>query len=337
MSSAPVRCYAAGSAKSTLEAWSYDAGALGAHQVEIRVTHCGICHSDLSMIDNEWGMSQYPLVPGHEVVGELVAVGRDVDGLKVGQRVGLGWQSGSCAACSFCERGKEHLCFQAESTIVHRHGGYADTVRCDAKFALPVPEAISSEHAGPLMCAGSTVYTPMAHHLVRPNMSTAVVGIGGLGHLAVQFLNKWGCEVTAISTTHNKEAEARQLGAHHFIASKDAGALESAASSFDWIICTVSADSDWNALINTLRPEGTLVVVGLPETDVRFQAFPMINSERSIAGGRLGSPSDGKDMLDFAARHGIRPMIELFPMSQVNAAIERVRSGKVRYRAVLAN
>lgn len=334
----PVQCYAAKAAGSELSAWSYDPGPLGEHEVEIAVTHCGICHSDLSMIDNQWGMSAYPLVPGHEVVGLVAELGSGVDWLRPDQRVGLGWQAGSCASCEWCGRGKDHLCAEQAGTIIGRHGGFADRVRCDARFAVPIPDGIASEHAGPLMCAGATVYTPLAHYGVRPGMSAAVVGIGGLGHLGVQFLSQWGCEVTAISTTRGKEAEARRLGAREFIATREeSGALAAAAGSFDVVLCTVSADSDWNALVGTLRPQGRLVVVGVPENEIRVAAFPLIGGEKSISGGRVGSPADQRDMLDFAAARGVRPMVELFPMSEVNRAVARVRSGEVRYRAVLVN
>lgn len=331
----PVQCYAATGAKAGLVAWSYPVGELGAHEVEIAVTHCGICHSDLSMIDNEWGMTAYPLVPGHEVVGRILDVGEGVTRLRPEQRVGLGWQAGSCASCEWCGRGKDHLCAEQVGTIIGRHGGFADRVRCDARFAVPIPDGIASEHAGPLMCAGATVYTPLAHYGVKPGMSAAVVGIGGLGHLGLQFLSKWGCEVTAISSTRGKEAEARGFGARHFIATKDEGGLASAAGSFDFILCTVSADSDWAALVAALRPEGKLVVVGVPASDIRVPAFAMISMEKQVAGGRLGSPSDQRDMLEFAALHKIAPMVELYSMAKVNEAVARVREGKVRYRAVL--
>lgn len=331
----PIRAYATSAAKQPLTPWSYEPGPLADTDVEIKITHCGICHSDISMTDNEWGFTPYPIVPGHEVVGTVRAAGASVKHLKVGQRVGLGWQCGSCHSCEWCHRGKEHLCAAQVSTIVGRHGGFAEAVRCDAHFALPVPDSIPSEFAGPLMCAGSTVYSPMLHYGVTSGMRTAVLGIGGLGHLALQFLAKSGCEVTAISSTHGKEDEARGFGATNFIATKEKGEIEKAAKSFDYIISTISADTDWAALINTLRPEGKLVIVGVPHSPVSFPAFPVIENMRSVAGGRLGSPADGAAMLEFAARHGIRPMIEQYPMSDVNAAMDRVRKGTVRYRAVL--
>lgn len=330
-----IRAYAATGPKGRFEAVAIDPGPLGADEVEIRVTHCGICHSDLSMLDNEWGMTQYPLVPGHEVVGVVSRAGAGVEHVKTGQRVGLGWQCGACHACEWCGRGKEHLCATQAATIVGRHGGFAESVRCQGRFAIPIPDAIASEHAGPLMCAGATVFSPMLHHGVTGSMRTAVVGIGGLGHLALQFFSKNGCEVTAVSSTRGKEAEARGFGASDFIATGEPDALARHAGRFDFILCTVSADCDWRGLVNTLRPEGKLVIVGVPNSPIAFDAFPIIAFEKFIGGGRLGSPGDVSAMLAFAARHGVRPMIETFPMSQVNAAMDRVRSGQARYRVVL--
>ena len=329
-----IHAYAAKAAKQTLAPFDFDPGPLGDAEVEVAVTHCGICHSDMSMLDNEWGIATYPLVPGHEAVGTVSAVGKGVSTLKVGQRVGVGWLCGACGKCEWCLRGKDHLCPEQRATIVGHHGGYADRVRSDAKFAFPIPEAISSAEAGPLMCAGSTVYSPLVHQGVRAGMKTAVVGIGGLGHLAIQYLAKFGCEVTAISGTASKEAEARKLGATGFLLTKD---LDKAKFGFDVIMNTVSGDLPWPALLETLRPEGKLIICGVPASEIKFQAFPMIVMERGIVGGRLGSAADTRDMLAFSAAQGVKPMIETFAMKDVNKALDHVRAGKARYRAVLAN
>lgn len=331
-----VQAYAVMSPKSELVPFEYDAQPMNPQDVEVRVQYCGVCHSDLAMIDNDWGMSQYPLVPGHEVVGEVTAVGAQVKDLKVGQRVGVGWQSGSCHICRYCHHGKEHLCInQPEYTIVGRYGGWADYVRVQADFAVPIPDKLDLAIAGPLMCAGTTVWTPMMHFGVRPGMKTAVLGVGGLGHLAVQFLAKFGTDVTAISTSHDKEAEARKLGASDFIATRGTDELAQATKRFDFIISTVSADVDWSQYINALAPEGRLCIVGIPESDLKIPAFPML-SERSLTGGGAGAPSDTAAMMEFCAKHNVVPMCEQFNMKDINQAIDRVRSGKVRYRAVLA-
>jgi uncharacterized zinc-type alcohol dehydrogenase-like protein len=328
-----IHAHAAKAAKQALTPFEYDPGPLGDHEVEVAVTHCGICHSDLSMLDNEWGMTAYPFVPGHEVVGTIAALGKNVTTLKPGQRVGIGWLCGSCGACEWCARGKDHLCAQQKATIVGHHGGYADRVRSDALFAIPIPDGLSSAEAAPLMCAGSTVYSPLVHQNVRPGARAAVVGIGGLGHLAIQYLAKFGCDVTAISGTNSKEAEARKLGATDFLATGD---LAKAAWRFDFIMNTVSGDLPWPALIDSLRPEGKLVLCGVPASELKFGAFPLIGAERSIVGGRLGSAEDTKAMLAFSARHGVKPMIETFAMKDANKALDHVRAGKARYRAVLA-
>jgi alcohol/geraniol dehydrogenase (NADP+) len=286
------------------------------------------------MIDNDWGFSAYPLVPGHEAVGTIAAIGSDVDGVKIGQRVGVGWHAGSCGHCEWCGKGLESLCAQERATIVHHHGGWADAVRVDWKFAVPIPDAIESTVAGPFMCAGSTVFTPMARFGVTPTMKTAVVGIGGLGHLAVQFLAAFGCEVTAISSSHSKDDEARKLGATHFIATKGTDELKKAAGSFDFIISTVGADLPWGEYVAALRPQGQLVLVGIPESDLKIPPFPLL-AEKSVRGGSCGGPADTAAMLAFAARSGVRPVVELFPMADVNKALDHLRAGKARYRVVL--
>ena len=334
MANDTIKGYAAQGPKQALEPFEYEPGPLGPDEVEVKVTHCGICHSDIAMIDNDWGFSAYPLVPGHEVVGTIAAVGERVTDRKVGERVGIGWSCGSCGHCEWCNHGLELHCAENQPTIVHHHGGWADRVRSQAKFAVPLPEGLESELAGPLMCAGSTVFTPMIRFGVRPTMRTAVVGIGGLGHLAVQFLAAFGCEVTAISSTRSKEDEARQMGAHHFLATKGTDELKQATRSFDFIISTVSADLPWVDYIDALRPQGRLVIVGLPESDIRFPAFPLLQ-EKSVSGASVGSPSDTAEMLRFAALNKIRPMVEAFPLAEVNKAVDHVRAGKARYRVVL--
>ena len=329
-----IKAYAAKGPKQPLEPFEYEPGPLAPHEVEVKVSHCGICHSDLAMIDNDWGFSAYPLVPGHEAVGTVSAIGSDVEGVEVGRRVGVGWHCGSCGHCEWCGRGLESLCAQERATIVHHHGAWADSVRCDWKFAVPIPEAIESNVAGPLMCAGSTVFTPMARFGVKPTMKTAVVGVGGLGHLAVQFLAAFGCEVTAISSSHSKDEEARQMGASRFIATKGTDELKKAANAFDFIICTVGAELPWGEYVAALRPQGQLVLVGVPDTDLKIPPFPLL-AEKSVRGGSCGGPADTALMLDFAARSGVRPVVESFPMADVNKALDHVRADKARYRVVL--
>ena len=231
-------------------------------------------------------------------------------------------------------RGLESFCARNQGVIVHHHGGWAESVRAHWKFAVPIPEALDSEVAGPLMCAGSTVFSPMIHYGVDSTMKVAVVGIGGLGHLAVQFLAAFGCEVTAISTTHSKDDEARAMGASHFLATRGTDELKRAAGSFDFILSTVAVDLPWADYVGALRPRGRLCLVGVPESALPIPAFPLLQ-ERSVCGASVGSPSDTATMLGFAARKGVRPVVEPFPMAEVNRALAHLRAGKARYRIVL--
>jgi uncharacterized zinc-type alcohol dehydrogenase-like protein len=317
--------------------YGYEPGTLGPQEVEIAISHCGICHSDIHLISNDWGISQYPFIPGHEIVGTVAAVGQSVRTLTVGKRVGLGWQSNSCGECEWCVRGMENLCPSAEGTCVHRNGGYAERVRANSRFVIPIPDALSSEHAAPLLCGGITVYNPLRSHGVNPSSRVGVIGIGGLGHMAIQFARVFGAEVTAFSTSAGKEEEARALGAHHFVNSRESKALKEVAGTFDFILSTINADQDWGIYIQALRPTGTLCFVGVPPSPVSVHAFPLISGLRSISGSPTGSPSMIGEMLDVAARHGVKAQTESFPMSKANEAIEKVKKNKVRYRAVLAN
>ena len=315
----------------------YDPGTLGPLEVEIGITHCGICHSDLHLIANDWGISQYPFIPGHEIVGSVTVVGSDVRSLEVGQRVGLGWQSNSCGTCEWCSRGMENLCPTAEATCVHRNGGYADRVRANARFVIPIPETLESAQAAPLLCGGITVYNPFRTHGINPSSRVGVVGIGGLGHIAIQFARVFGAEVTAFSTSAAKEEEVRALGAHNFVNTRESKAMKEIAGSQDFILSTVNADQDWGVFVQALRPTGTLCFVGVPPSPVSISAFPLISGIRTLTGNPTGSPYRLKEMLDVAARHDVKAQIESFSMSKANDAIEKVKKNKVRYRAVLAN
>jgi len=332
-----IQGLAAHAAGAELLPFKYDPGELGPQEVEIAITHCGICHSDLHLIANDWGISQYPFIPGHEIVGSVAAAGAEVKSLRVGQRVGLGWQSNSCGVCEWCIRGMENLCLAAEGTCVHRHGGYADRVRANARFVIPIPDALDSEHTAPLLCAGITVYNPLRTHGINPSSRVGIVGIGGLGHLAIQFAHVFGADVTAFSTSAAKEEEARALGANHFVNARESKALKEVAGTMDFVLSTINADQDWGVYVQALRPTGTLCFVGVPPSPVTLHAFPLISGLRSITGNPTGSPYRLKEMLDVAARHGVKAKTESFPMAKANTAIEKVKKNKVRYRAVLSN
>ncbi len=317
--------------------YKYDPGVLKANEVEVKISHCGVCHSDVHLIDNDWGISKFPFIPGHEIVGSVVAIGDEVKDRTVGERVGIGWQADSCGICEWCRQGDEHLCALSQPTCIGRNGGYADRIRVNSKFAIPVPKILESENVAPLLCGGITVYSPLRNHGVRPASRVGVIGIGGLGHIGLQFAKAFGAEVTAFSTSKDKEAEAKSLGAHHFINTRDTGALKKVAGSFDFLLSTVSADQDWQSYINALRPKGTMCVVGVPPSAIQIQAFSLIGGQRGISGSPTGSPRDLHEMLDVAARHGVKAITERFPMAKANDAVAKVKKNQVRYRAVLTN
>ena len=334
-----VNAFAATNPGAQLEPYSYEAGELGPLEVDVDVTHCGICHTDLTVIDNDWG-AKTPVVAGHEVAGIVTAVGSLVDTelLQVGQRVAVGGVAGSCMNCEYCLTGRQQLCARRDSLAFRGdRGGFASSVRAgDWRFAYPLPDAIELEHAGPLLCAGVTVFAPFIRHHIKPTDHIAIVGIGGLGHLAIQFARAWGCEVTAISTSPDKREQAAELGADHFIATRGTDELAQAAGTFDFIISTVTGDIPWDDYLAALKPQGTLVVVGVPESAMQITPMSLVFSEKTISGGLVASRDETRQMLDFAARTGVRPLVEHFDMADINQAITRVRSGQVRYRAVLA-
>lgn len=330
-----INAWAAEKAGSPLTPVQLTVGDLGPDEVQIKVHSCGICHSDLSMIDNEWGITKYPIVPGHEVVGTVEQVGERVTHLKPGQWVGLGWYSRSCLTCSFCMSGDHNLCTTVEGVIVGRPGGFADRVRCQAQWAVPLAEGIDRAKAGPLFCGGITVFNPIVQFDVKPTDRVGVIGIGGLGHLALRFLRAWGCDVTAFSSSPDKEGEARSMGAHHFVNSRDPDQLKKIAGSLDFIVSTVNVPMEWDGYLNALRARGRLHVVGAVLQPIPVPAMALIGAQRSVSGSPLGSPATTSTMLEFAARHDIAPITEHFPLSKINDAIERVRSGKARYRVVL--
>lgn len=316
----------------TLE--TVDLGPLGAEDVEVAVEHCGLCHSDLSVLKNEWGNSQYPAILGHEVVGRITALGPNAKGLKLGQRVGIGWNSGSCMHCHQCMSGSHHLCPEVQTTIIGHRGGFATHIRSHWAWVFPLPENLNFAEAGPLLCGGVTVFTPLAMH-ARPTSRVGIIGIGGLGHMAVKFAAAYGCDVTAFTANENKFEEAKGFGANHVLTTKDATGIKKLGGNFDLLISTVNVKLDWDALIGTLAPNGRLHVVGAVLEPIPVAAFSLIMQQRCISGSPCGSPVTTDTMLDFAARHNITPQTEHFPMNRINEAFDRLESGKARYRIVL--
>jgi alcohol/geraniol dehydrogenase (NADP+) len=332
---AEIQAWAALEAGAPLSPYRYDPGPLGVEEVEVAVEHCGICHSDISIVNNDWGVSHYPVVPGHEIIGRIAALGPNARGLSVGQRVGIGWTSESCLYCESCLAGEHQLCAGARATIVGHHGGFADRVRAHWLWATPIPEALDPALAGPLLCAGATVFNPLLGLDVKPTDRVGVIGIGGLGHLALQFARAWGCEVTAFTSTAAKADEARRLGAHRVIASNDSDAIRGAANTFDYLLMTVNVPLDWSAYVATLRKHGRFALVGAVLEPIHLSAVELFLGAKVVAGSVTAGPGRVAKMLDFAARHGIAPQVERFPLKEVNAAMAHLASGKARYRIVL--
>ncbi len=331
-----IRAFAVHEPRGTLRPFEYDPGPLAHTEVELDVLSCGICHSDLAAIDNEWRATHYPLVAGHEVAGVVRAIGDNVTDLNIGDRVGLGWHSGYCMTCHSCRSGDHNLCEQAQPVIMGHHGGFADRVRASASALVKLPQEIASQDAGPLMCGGITVFNPLLQFGIKPTDRVAVIGIGGLGHLALQFYRAWGCEVTAFTSSSSKKKELRRLGARHVLNSGNIADLDNARGEFDFILSTVNARLDWNAFLRALRPKGRLHFVGVTGEPLDIGLFPMIGGQRSISGSPVGSPAMIATMLEFAVRHNIRPATEIYSFENINEAVERLRSGKARYRVVLS-
>jgi uncharacterized zinc-type alcohol dehydrogenase-like protein len=331
------QAWAAPAAGKKLERVEAKTGELGPEDVSIRVESCGVCHSDLSMIDNDWGNSVFPLVAGHEIIGVIEEAGEMVKGVKAGDRVGVGWFAGSCMSCPSCMSGRHQLCGTPDQTIVGRHGGFAERVRGHWSWAIPLPENLDARKAGPLFCGGITVFAPILDGGVKPTDRVGVIGIGGLGHLAVQFLAKWGCHVTAFTSTAAKAEEAMALGATDVLDSRDSAAMAKAAGSFDFILSTVNVPLDWNAYLGLLAPDGRLHLVGAVLEPIPVPAFALISGRKSVSGSPLGSPATVRKMLEFCGRHGIAARTEHFPMDKINDALDHLRAGKARYRVVLEN
>ncbi|WP_336997084.1 NADPH-dependent aldehyde reductase Ahr [Leclercia sp. M50] len=332
-----IKSYAAPQAGAELELYEYDAGELKAEDVEVQVDYCGICHSDLSMIDNEWGFSQYPLIAGHEVIGRVVALGDAAQdkGLKIGQRVGIGWTARSCGHCDACISGNQINCLQGATPTILNNGGFADKLRADWQWVIPLPEQMDIESAGPLLCGGITVFKPLLMHHITATSRVGVIGIGGLGHIAIKLLHAMGCEVTAFSSNPAKEQEVLAMGADKVVNSRDPEALTALAGQFDLIINTVNVDLDWQPYFEALAYGGNFHTVGAVLKPLPVPAFTLIGGDRSISGSATGTPYELRKLMKFAGRTGVAPTIEMYPMSKINEAIQHVRDGKARYRVVL--
>lgn len=332
-----IKSYAAHQAGAELALHEYDAGDLLPQDVEVKVEYCGVCHSDLSMIDNEWGFSQYPLVAGHEIIGRVHALGSEAEnkGLKIGQRVGIGWTARSCGHCDACISGNQVNCQNGSVPTILNRGGFADKIRADWQWVIPLPESIDAASAGPLLCGGITVFKPLLMHNVTATSRVGVIGIGGLGHIAIQLLHAMGCEVTAFSSNPAKEQEILNMGADRVVNSRDPKALEALAGQFDLIINTVNVSLDWLPYFQALAWGGNFHTVGAVMKPIEVPAFSLIAGDRSVSGSSTGSPNELRSLMKFAGRTKVAPQVEYYPMSKINDALQHVRDGKARYRVVL--
>jgi len=328
--------YAAKAVGEALEPITYAPPELGEHDVRVAVTHCGVCHTDVHAINDYYGITEFPFVPGHEIVGFVSEVGPGVSDLKEGDRVGIGWQARSCGVCEWCLKGETHLCMKIEdTTVMVPYGGFSSSVVADHRFVYPLPASMPSETAAVLMCAGVTVYSALQTYVTRPDLKVAILGVGGLGHLAIQFTHAFGCEVTAMSSSPEKEEQALGFGADHFINSTDKDSMRRVSYEFDLVIGTANKGIDWSSLLMSLKKRGRLVLLGFP--DIELNSTYLVAHELSITGSLIGTPPKMRAMLSFAQEHGIQPVVELMPMSQVNAALQKVEENKARYRIVLVN
>jgi uncharacterized zinc-type alcohol dehydrogenase-like protein len=330
-----VQAYAAQEAGAKLEPFIYELGPLASNDIDIQIEHCGVCHTDLSLRNNAWGMTQFPFVAGHEAVGTVLDIGAEVTHVKIGDRVGLGGHSSYCMTCSQCLNGDHNLCETVQSTVSGQHGAFADIVRASGVSVVKLPDNLTFKTAGPLFCAGITVFNPFIEYDIKPTARIAVLGIGGLGHLALQFAKSWGCHVTALTSSASKSDEALALGAHEVINSRSPEDLAAAAGSFDIILSTVDVALDWNVIIAALKPKGRLHFLGVQAVPAELHLMPMMFSQLSISSSLVGSPQRIADMLEFCARHDIKPITEHFPFAKINDALAHLESGKARYRIVL--
>ena len=338
-----VRAYGATSATGPLEPLLVERRAVGRNDVRIAIRYAGICHSDIHTVREEWGPITFPQVVGHEIVGEVVAVGEDVTAFAAGDRVGVGCMVNSCRECENCRAGLEQYCLAGntgtyaaidrDGTITQ--GGYATEVVVDADFVLRVPEEIPYDKAAPLLCAGITTYSPLSHWKAGPGTRVAVVGLGGLGHMAVKIAVAMGAEVTVLSQTLSKRADSLAFGAVAHAATSDPETFRTLRNTFDLIVNTVSAPLDVDAYLKLLRLDGTMVNVGAPPEPAAVRAFTLFNNRRSYAGSTIGGIAETQEMLDFCATHGIAPETELIAAADINDAYDRVLASRVRYRFVI--
>jgi uncharacterized zinc-type alcohol dehydrogenase-like protein len=335
--------YAAQSKTSPVAPWDFERREVGPHDVAFDIQYCGVCHSDLHQIRDEWGGSIFPMVPGHEIVGRVTKVGEHVKGFKVGDLAAVGCMVDSCKECENCDRGLEQYCKKGAVYTynskgkdgVPTYGGYSNHIVVNEEFVLHVSDKLNLAAVAPLLCAGITTYSPLRHWGVGKGHKVGVLGLGGLGHMAVKFAASFGAEVTVLSTSPDKEADARKLGAHKFVVTKDEEQVKSVSSYFNFIIDTVSAPHNYNMYLAMLDTDGIHICVGVPPTPAEILGFALIGGRKSIAGSGIGGIKETQEMLDYCAEHNIVSDIEMIDIKDVNESYERMIKGDVRYRFVI--
>jgi uncharacterized zinc-type alcohol dehydrogenase-like protein len=339
-----VKAFAAQDAESTLGPWSLERRAPGPNDIQIEILYCGVCHSDLHQIRNEWGNSIFPMVPGHEIVGRISKIGSGVKKFKVGDLAGVGCLVDSCRKCENCKEGLEQYCLNGSSPTYNgleqdkktpTYGGYSKMIIADQDFVLQISDKLTLQNVAPLLCAGITTYSPLRHWNVGKGHKLAVLGLGGLGHMAVKFGVSFGAEVTMLSSSPSKKEDARKLGAHKFVLTSDPEQLKSVQGSFDFIIDTVSAPHDYNQYLGLLRTNGVLICVGAPPAPAQIYAFNLIGGRKSIAGSLIGGLPETQEMLNYCADHQIVSDIELIDIQEIHRAYDRMLKGDVKYRFVI--
>ncbi|MBC7840673.1 MAG: NAD(P)-dependent alcohol dehydrogenase [Gemmatimonadaceae bacterium] len=337
------RGYAAQTAKAPMAPHAFERRAPGPKDIHIEIAYCGVCHSDLHQVRDEWGGAIFPMVPGHEIVGTVTAVGSDVKKFKVGDRAGVGCLVESCRTCDNCVEHQEQYC-TGGATFTYNgrdkdgaptYGGYANDIVVDEAFALTIPAGLDLAAVAPLLCAGITTYSPLRHWNVKAGQKVGVVGLGGLGHMALKFAKAFGAHVVQFTTSANKVEDAKRLGADDVVMSNDDAAMKAHAGTFDFILDTVSAPHDVMQFIGLLRRDGTMTLVGVPEKPPVVHPFVLIGARRSLAGSLIGGLAETQEMLDFCGTHGITSDIELIAMKDIDASFERMLKGDVKYRFVI--
>lgn len=336
--------YAAAESEAPLTPYSFERREPREHDVAIDIAYCGICHSDIHQVRDEWGGSTYPMVPGHEITGTVSAVGRGVTRYRIGDRVGVGCYVDSCRTCPECQAGLQQYCREGMTLtynaverdgVTPTQGGYSDSIVVDEEYVLRIPDGLPLDAAAPLLCAGITLYSPLRHWGAGPGKKVAIVGLGGLGHMGVKLAHAMGADVTVLSHSASKRDDAIRLGTDHFYSTADPDVFERLGRSFDLIVNTVSAEMDWNQYLELLGVDGTMVVVGLPEHEIPIGAFPLAMGRRRLAGSAIGGLPETQEMLDFCGEHQITSDVEVIPIDSVNEAYDRVLKSDVRYRFVI--